>query len=172
MADYTIKIVDHTQLEADRRDRIRIQLQNFFNQVRDGTKHNIMVSWGTGALTDTIVLHFVNNVGDSYILKKMPGGKALRKEIGGHTRERDDIVGSEVYRHTPAGGPYGHTTHNALQNATLMFHECIHNRWPGMEHPDMDQYGDLALEKPKPNMSDGVKQMMLSGLGLTRKQLL
>src|SRR5262249_25151399 len=97
MANFSVKLVDHTQGSAKLRPLIQKPLQDLFNEVFDGTSDSATVDWGTGMPSDQIVLHFVEDVAGSYLSQKMPGNN-IRGDAGGHTRLQNGITGSEFYK--------------------------------------------------------------------------
>lgn len=50
-------------------------LQNYFSRTFDGMSDSATVSWGTGKKTDTIIVHFVEDISSSYITQKMTNAK-------------------------------------------------------------------------------------------------
>src|SRR5688572_15237704 len=103
MADYIVKLVDHTDSPDSLKQLIQQHLQTFFDQVLAGTPDTATVQWGAGLPSDRIVLHFVQDVPSSYIVQQMPGGTTLLPELAGHTRTRhitrtQAVTGSEFYK--------------------------------------------------------------------------
>ena len=74
MAQFTIKIVDHTNSSDGLKGRIQSQLQGLFDEVFANTNDSATVSWGTGAASDNAVTLSMTSVP----LTSMPNGRAQR----------------------------------------------------------------------------------------------
>lgn len=140
MATYSIKLRDHTGSANSLTQGIQSELQAFFSRVLAGTADNATVSWGTGSTSDTMVLHFVEDVANSYIVQTMKRPPTLRPNIGGHTTMRGKEICSEFYRTLPGRrkAPSGR------DYAKLAFHECLHNTFPAWTEQDFMGKGGLA----------------------------
>ena len=99
MATYSVKLVNHTNATARLQQSINTNLQDLFNQVFSGTSDRAVVDWGTGSASDSIVLHFVDDIASSYLQQQMPG-QSIRGDAGGHTRTRGHVTGSQFYMHS------------------------------------------------------------------------
>jgi hypothetical protein len=170
MATYSIKLINHTGASDRLCTAIKTNLQDFFDQVFSGTSDKALVDWGTGATSDSIVLHFVDDIASSYLQQQMPGTD-IRGDAGGHTRSRGNVTGSEFYLHT---GP-DHTSLRDRAYARLAFHESLHNQWPGWSNDDMHGPkggGGLASSPPKEPLTDKNKDLMRRGIAMKNAQLL
>ncbi|HVS38792.1 MAG TPA: hypothetical protein VMS17_24765 [Gemmataceae bacterium] len=168
MASYSVKLVNHTRATDRLQQSIKMHLQGLFDQVFDGTNDKAAVDWGTGAASDSIVLHFVQDVDHSYLSDKWPGNE-IRADAGGHTRTRGKISGSEFYFRS--GGTHLHD----VGYAKLAFHEALHNQFPGWSNDDLHGSkggGGLAASPPQLPMTDTNKEMMRRGLAVKNEQLL
>ena len=172
MTTYCVKLVNHTKATDRLQQSIQAKLQNLFDQVFSDTSDNALVNWGIGSASDAIVLHFVDDIANSYLQQKMPGND-IRADAGGHTRTRGDVTGSEFYMHTGTG-----KTRVALHDSAygrLAFHEALHNQFPGWTNADMhgkDGGGGLAASPPQEPMTDKNKELMRRGISLKNAQLL
>ena len=81
MATYSVKLVNHTNATARLQQSIKTNLQNLFNQVFSGTSDKTVVDWGTGSASNSIVLHFVDDIASSYLQQQMPG-QDIRGDAG------------------------------------------------------------------------------------------
>ena len=172
MATYSVKLVNHTNATARLQQSIKTNLQNLFNQVFSGTSDKTVVDWGTGSASDSIVLHFVDDIASSYLQQQMPG-QDIRGDAGGHTRTRGHVTGSEFYMHTGAG-----QTRRSLHDsayAKLAFHEALHNQFPGWSNADMhgpNGGGGLAASPPQLPITEKNKELMRRGISIKNAQLL
>ena len=172
MATYSVKLVNHTNATARLQQSIKTNLQDLFNQVFSGTSDRAVVDWGTGSASDSIVLHFVDDIASSYLQQQMPG-QDIRGDAGGHTRTRGHVTGSEFYMHTGAG-----QTRRSLHDsayAKLAFHEALHNQFPGWSNADMhgpSGGGGLAASPPQLPITEKNKELMRRGISIKNAQLL
>lgn len=169
---YSVKLVNHTNATVRLLQSIKKNLQDLFDEVFSGTNDKAVVDWGTGNTSDSIVLHFVNDIAGSYLQKQMPGSD-IRGDAGGHTRTRGHATGSEFYMHTGTGGT-SRMLHDSAY-ARLAFHEALHNQFPGWTNADMhgpDGGGGLAASPPHAPMSEKNKELMRRGISIKNQQLL
>ncbi len=171
MAAYTVKLVNHTRATQRLLDAIKTNIQELFNQVFSGTSDRAAVDWGAGSNSDSVVLHFVDDIASSYVQQKMPG-KDIRADAGGHTRTRGHVTGSEFYMHTGTG--QNRRANHDRAYARLAFHESLHNQFPGWSNEDLHGEkggGGLALSPPQEPMTDKNKELMRRGLSIRNAQL-
>jgi len=172
MANYSVKLVDHTQGSDKLRPLIQKHLQEFFNEVFAGTDDSVVVEWGTGKAADQIVLHFVEDVEGSYLSQKMPGNN-IRGDAGGHTRLQNKVTGSEFYKVAVFDGNRAQVKASAM--ARLAFHEAMHNQFPGWTNSEMHGSlggGGLATSPPQHSLTDKNKELMRKGMAIKNTQLL
>jgi hypothetical protein len=144
MANYSIKLCDHTQSNPFK-GTIQSELQGFYNRVFTGTADTATVSWGKGAAPDTIVLHYVPDRASSYIVQWLGTQKlaSINERAGGHTTMHGREICSEFYQTVNVGA--GQTkTLPAKECAKLGFHECLHNVFPAWKETDLMGHGGLA----------------------------
>lgn len=148
MANYSIKLCDHTTQPNSSQGGIQSALQGFFTRVFNGTSDSATVGWGAGAASDAIVLHFVaSRDPGSYIVQCFGAQKLekINKLAGGHTTEHHHKICSEIYQTVVLPPPRNGTkTLSPLEYAKLAFHECIHNVFPGWDEKDLDGHGGLG----------------------------
>ena len=82
MANYTTKLVDHTDKTAENLLKAILKdTQLLFDEVFDGTKTQVAVSWGAATDIDNYVVHFVEDKANSYLRKIsfcfLDGGRKL-----------------------------------------------------------------------------------------------
>jgi len=166
MAKQSVKLVDHTSTAYGLRHRVQMKLQALFDQVFSGTPDSVIVDWGSGKASDAIVIHFVEDVDNSYILQNF-GGAGIEKHKGGHTRLHKHVSGTEVYKfifspgtnaRVKPGSPHDHDAY-----AVMAFHESLHNQLPYRDiHKDGG--GGLADAKPQLPMTSTNIELMRNGL--------
>lgn len=170
MTTYNVRLVNHSRASARLQQAIKANLQDLFNQVFSGTSDGATVDWGTGSPSDSIVLHFVDDIASSYLQQHMAGSD-IRGDAGGHTRTRGNVTGSEFYLHT---GDDRRSLRDSAY-ARLAFHESLHNQFPGWSNADMhgpSGGGGLAASPPQEPMTDGNKALMRRGIAIRNAQLL
>ncbi len=169
MANYTIKLCDHTGPPNTLQSSIQSELQGFFTRVFTGTSDTATVTWGTGSASDSIVVHFVpNRASGSYIVQWL-GPKKLAdidEYAGGHTTEHHHRICSEVYQTIalPRGGT---KTQSAREYAKLAFHECLHNVFPGWKETDLMGHGGLADSPVGADLNQWDINTLRQGIGIT-----
>ncbi|MGH9742132.1 MAG: hypothetical protein ACRD51_07240 [Candidatus Acidiferrum sp.] len=139
MANYSIKVRDHTAAANTTAKGIVTELQAFFTKVFAGTSDRATVVLGTGTAADAIVLHFVESRSNSYIAAWLGAAKLahINERAGGHTTTHNNVTCSEFYQ-TAIGRDHQSRTLSAHECAKLGFHESLHN-----VHPDWDGEGNL-----------------------------
>jgi hypothetical protein len=170
MANFTVKLVDHTSSSDNLKKRLATSIQGLFTQVFQGTNDSATVSWGTSDASDTLILHFVPDIAGSYIEAQWPGA-TIRGDAGGHTRTRNNVTGSEFYKHMVIGGQRTMVRDDAY--GRLAFHEALHNR-TGLGNTDLhgpNGGGGLATSPPGNALTDANKDMMRKGLARSVAQL-
>jgi hypothetical protein len=170
MANFTIKLVDHTSSSDNLKQRLSTAIQNLFTQVFQGTNDSATVSWGASERSDTLILHFVPDIAGSYIEQQWPGA-AIRGDAGGHTRTRNAVTGSEFYKHMVIDGRRAMVRDDAY--GRLAFHESLHNR-TGLGNTELHGPhggGGLATSPPGTMLTDRNKEMMRQGLARRIQQL-
>jgi hypothetical protein len=172
MANYIVKLVDHTGSDSAFKEGIRKRLQGFFDEVFAGTADGTAVQWGTAVASDRIVLHFVDDVPSSYIQQQMPG-KSIPLVDCGHTRTRagSSVTGSEFYRYVGSA----RTRYTYTGYAKCAFHEAMHNQYPYWTNADLhgpNGGSGLAASPPKLPMTDKNKVLMRNGMAIPNSQLL
>ena len=171
MANYTIKLVDHTTDQSDKlRNLILVPLQALFTEVFATSSDNAQVCWGSSAPTDDLILHFVDNIASSYISQKLPG-KAIQAIDGGFTRPQGNVTGSEFYKVTHSDD--GDHQMRATAMARLAFHEGMHNKtgWSNDKLHGPDGGGGLAGSPPHIPLTEKNKAIMQRAFLTTNPQL-
>ena len=170
MVKYSVKLVDHTSGSEKLQPIIQKHLQGYFDEVFADVDDTATVTWGTAKASDTLVLHFVQDVESSYVSQKLPGN-AHRADGGGFTRTQKDVTGSEFYKLPLVDGKPSQI--KAIGYAKLAFHEGMHNK-TGMSNTDL--HGDkggggLASSPPHPALTDANKTLMREAMKKTNAQL-
>lgn len=169
---YTVKLVDHTNTEIGWRLRLVYEIQKLFDQCTEGSSKHAVVSWDNAVNTDNLVIHFVKDVEHSYIQQKMPGAP-LKEFIGGHTRHKSGVSGSEIYKFVGPRDNRHQLTH--IEYAKLALHESLHNLHPGWTQDDLHGHrggGGLAASPPQLPPTNVNKEMIQRGLSIRNPQLL
>jgi hypothetical protein len=166
MANYSIKIVDHTGSASPATQSIQSELQGFFNQVFAGTSDRATVALGQGTASDTIVLHYVADVASSYIVQSMPRPPQINPRAGGHTSLRNHVICSEFYR-TVATRSGSTRVLSGRDAAKLAFHECLHNVFPAWTEQDLMGHGGLADTPVGPDLNQWDIDTLRRGIAIT-----
>jgi len=125
MANYTVKLVDHTGSPTNLLQLIQQEVQSLFDEALSATKLTVAVSWGQGAGTDNYVVHFIEDIPRSYLKTKWPQ-VVIDPNAGGHTYQNRPPSGSEVYKFPGTT----HTQFKAIAYAKQVLHEFFHNQFP------------------------------------------
>lgn len=143
MANYSIKLVDHTTASSQITPGIQSEIKGFFTRVFANTSDSVTVAWGTGAASDDIVLHFVTDIADSYIRKTIKKNAKISANAGGHTTWRGHKICSEFYKTVVDSQGKARPMSNR-DYARLAFHESLHNVFPAWTETDLMGHGGLA----------------------------
>ena len=163
--NYNIKITDHTSSPILIMNSIQSELQGFFTRVFSGTSDNANVSCGRGSSSDHIVLHFVENVANSYIVQTMARPPQINPGVGGHTSLRSRIVCSEFYKNVNIRGTV--QTLTGLRYAKLAFHESLHNVFPAWTEQDLMGHGGLADTPVGPDLNQWDIETIRRGISIS-----
>ena len=178
MATYTVKIVDHTKSDELQKYKggIKRIAQERFDEAFADTPDTVTVSWGNGTEKDDLVMHFVRDVGHSFIRTKWPKAR-IAPNAGGHTYCADKMSCSEIYE-------YLNDDSRQRQQVTLagiaIFHEALHNLLPGWtieEMHNLDGGGEKAgLAAARYNvhskMTERNKELIRRGFSIKTRQCL
>jgi hypothetical protein len=143
MATFSIKLVDRTSSSGQITPAIQSELQNFMDRVFKGTSDTATVTWGKGATSDDIVIHFVEDIGNSYIRQTIKKNARISPNAGGHTTLHGKKICSEIYKKVvKKDGKV--LKMSGRDHARLAFHECLHNVFPAWTEQDLMGHGGLA----------------------------
>jgi len=171
MANFSVTLVDHTGSPDQFTQLILHPLQDLFTQVFAGTSDTATVSWGAASPGDSLVLHFVEDIANSYISQKLPGS-AIRPDDGGFTRTQGKVTGSEFYKFTVSrDGTRSQLRAHGMSR--LAFHESMHNKtgWSNEKLHGADGGGGLASSPPGHALTETNKTVMRAAMGNTNAQL-
>jgi hypothetical protein len=168
MATYNVKLVDHTGSANDVTSGIQGELKGFFDRVFAKTSDSATVAWGNGATSDTIVLHFVQNIADSYIRKTVKKDAKISDYAGGHTTWHGKKICSEVYKDVVGSDDKPRPMSNR-DYARLAFHECLHNVFPAWTENDLKGHGGLAETPVGSDLSQWDIDTMRRGIAIKNK---
>ena len=98
MATYRIKPVNHTQATDRVRGAIKSNLQDLFNQAFASVSDSAAVDWGSGAASDSVVIHVVNDIESSYLSRRCRAATsaATRADIRATDPKRAIVVRSSA----------------------------------------------------------------------------
>ncbi len=164
MASYCIKLVNHTGSNNTVTAGISSALKAFFDRVFDGTSDSATVGWGAGSRSDTMVLHFVDDVSSSYIVQTMQRPPTINPLVGGHTTFRTSVICSEFYKTVTTRGRT--RTLSGVQYAKLAFHESLHNTFPMWTENDLRGHGGLAETPVGPDLNARDISLMRRGIAI------
>src|SRR5947209_6546107 len=126
MANYTTKLVDHTDKTPDNLLKAILKdTQSLFDEVFDGTSMQVAVDWGEAKDIDNYVVHFVEDKANSYLRKTWPSMTGA-EEAGGHTHTDGSKSGSEIYKYNDSS----RSLYRGMGYAKLILHEFFHNQFP------------------------------------------
>ena len=171
MATYTIKLVDHSSNSPDKlKGLILTTLQGLFKDVFSSSKDDATVSWGSSAKTDDLILHFVDDIANSYIAQKLPGDP-IQAIDGGFTRTQGNVTGSEFYK--VAHFDDGDHQVRASAMGRLAFHEGMHNKtgWSNAKLHGSDGGGGLADSPPHIPLTEKNKTILQKAFATKNAQL-
>src|SRR5829696_6401796 len=131
MTTFTVKLVDHRSSNSTETTEILKSIQRVFGLAFIGTSDSVSVSWAGGTDQDNLVIHFVEDIANSYLRQEWPKMK-VNPKAGGHTHTRGALAGTELYRTTPSGRL------RLRRYGALAFHEALHNLFPlrGDQHTE------------------------------------
>jgi hypothetical protein len=175
MANYSVKVVDHTGSQADWLKGLCKAIEDLFNKCLEGTSDTVTVTSGTGQQSDNLILHFVENVDQSFIQQKMPGGAALKPTLAGHTRTRGKKTCTEFYKFILFPGETARRPARYEGYAKTAVHESLHNLFPGWSEDDMHGGpggGGLAASPPRLPPTQKNKELIRKGLSIKNDQFL
>jgi hypothetical protein len=168
MANYSIKLSDHTASPNSLAQDIQATLQKLYDRVFKGTSDKATVAWGAASASDRIVLHFVESVANSYIAQKMARPPKINSLAGGHTTKRGHLVCSEFYK-TVSKSDSSTRTFKAQEAAKLAFHESLHNMWPDWTEQDLMGHGGLADTPVGPDLNQWDIDTVIKGIAASNK---
>ena len=172
MGEATIKLVNHTDRSLEWRQGISREIQKLINEclVKSGT--TAAVSWGSATHADNLVLHFVQEVENSYVQANLPG-KPPKLHLGGFTRTKDGITGCEFYFKSGPSGQRKQIKYSGY--AKIALHEALHDLFPNWTEEEMHGAGGgggLAASPPKVPPTKRNKELFKRGFSVKNKQLL
>ncbi len=103
MAIYTVKLVDRRSSGSHELSAIQKHIERVLGLAFVDTNDTVNVSWGAGAESDNLVMHFVEDSSSSYLKMTWPN-LHIDANAGGHTHSHHSTSGTELYR-TRASGP-------------------------------------------------------------------
>jgi hypothetical protein len=166
MAVYSVKLVDHRKSTAQEQAGVCASVQRVLGLAFVGTNDSIHASWGVGAASDNLVLHFVEDIANSYLRQRWPN-MSVDPNAGGHTHSHGPLSGTELYRTRPSG-PITLRRYGALA-----FHEALHNLFPfrGDQHTAFGG-GIASAHIPDQDPNDANKEWLRKGFAVPNPQLL
>jgi hypothetical protein len=173
MANYTAKLVDHTDSKTFLTFKSGVSriAQERFDEAFTSTPDKVVVSWGPGTQIDNLVVHFVMDRDNSIILAKWPNAR-IDLQAGGHTHISGHTSCTEIYENVN-----GKRQHVA-QLGALVFHEALHNllpNWSMDEMHNLDGGGEAAglaakIVGPHTTMTSRNKELIRRGFSVKNPQ--
>ena len=93
MAIYTVKLVDRRNSGSHEVSAIQKQVERVLGLAFVDTNDSVSVSWGAGAESDNLVMHFVEDISNSYLRKTWPNIH-IDPNAGGHTHSHHSTSGN------------------------------------------------------------------------------
>jgi hypothetical protein len=166
MATYSVKLVDHRNTSDNVTAAIASSIAHSLNLAFNGTNDRVGVSWGDGSPSDNLVIHFVEDIANSY-LRRTWGNVDINPQAGGHTHSHGSLSGTELYRITPRGKVH------VRRYGGLAFHEALHNLFPFRNDVHTAFGGGLASAiVPDMEPNDTNKDFLRQGFSVRNPQLL
>lgn len=174
MPEITVTIVDHTN-SPQLTPLIQKHLEDIFVDLLSTKSEAGVVNMRTTAIKpkadeQDLVLHFVENIANSYVAANMPG-PAIKPIDGGVTRPGPSMTGSEFYKFPTDqnGRPLGQF--RATGYAKLAAHEAMHNV-SGLNNDKLHPQGGIGGSPPHLPVNDANRKAFQAGIGKIPKQLL
>lgn len=174
MPSIKVTVVDHTN-SPRLTPLIQNHLEEIFKDLLTTASEEGQVTIRTITTTpkDTeqdLVLHFVENIDNSYVAQNMPGPPITQID-GGVTRPRQDKTGSEFYKFPTDENGNSRGQFTATGYAKLAAHEAMHNV-SGLNNDKLHPQGGIGGSPPKLPVNDANRKAFQGGLGKIPKQLL
>ena len=166
MAIYTVKLVDRRSSGSHEMSAIQKQVERVLGLAFVDTSDSVSVSWGAGAESDNLVMHFVEDISNSYLRKTWPNIH-IDPNAGGHTHSHHSMSGTELYR-TRASGPL-----HLRQYGFMAFHEALHNLFPWRDDVHTAMGDGLAKANvPNEDPNEANKDWLRRGFAVRNPQVL
>jgi hypothetical protein len=137
MTTFAVKLVDHRGSTMSETSAIQSSVARAFGLAFVGTGDQVSVSWGSGSDSDSLVIHFVEDIAHSYLRTVFPAMR-VDPNAGGHTHTHGSRAGTELYRTRPSG------PQTLRRYGVLAFHEALHNLFPMRDDVHTAMGGGIA----------------------------
>jgi hypothetical protein len=166
MTNFTVKLVDHRSSTSQETSAIQTTVARVLGLAFVGTNDGVTVSWGSGNVGDNLVIHFVEDIANSYLRTTWPK-MTVDPNAGGHTHTHGSLAGTELYRTRPSG-PLTLRRYGALA-----FHEALHNLFPFRDDVHTAMGGGIAAANiPDQDPDDENKAWLRRGFSVRNPQVL
>jgi len=174
MPEITVTIVDHTN-SPQLTPLIQKHLSDIFVDLLSTPSDVGVVNIRTTAIKpkaddQDLVLHFVENIANSYVAANMPG-PPIKPIDGGVTRPGPNMTGSEFYKFPTDQNGNSMGQFKAVGYAKLAAHEAMHNV-SGLNNDKLHPQGGVGGSPPHLPVNDANRKAFQAGLGKIPKQLL
>ncbi|HEY3973012.1 MAG TPA: hypothetical protein VGM18_08415 [Candidatus Sulfotelmatobacter sp.] len=174
MPQITVTVVDHTN-SPHLMPLIQNHLADIFNDLLSSSSESGVVNIRTitmppKAEDQNLVLHFVENIANSYVAANMPG-PPISAVDGGVTRPRSDKTGSEFYKFPTDEKGNSRGQFRAIGYAKLAAHEAMHNV-SRLNNDTLHPQGGIGGKPPTLPVNDANRKAFQAGMGNIPKQLL
>jgi hypothetical protein len=174
MPEITVTVVDHTN-SPRLMPLIQKHLEDIFTDLlslpgEPAVANVRTVTTSPKADDQDLVLHFVDNIANSYVAANMPG-LPIKTIDGGVTRPGPKMTGSEFYKFPTDqnGRPLGQF--RAIGYAKLAAHEAMHNV-SRLANDKLHPQGGIGASPPQLPVNDANRKAFQGGLGNIPDQLL
>jgi len=174
MPDITVTLVDHTN-SPQLMPLIQKHLADIFSDLLTSSSETPVVNIRSIAMTpktgdQDLVLHFVDNIANSYVAANMPG-PPITPVDGGVTRPGPKMTGSEFYKFPTDKNGKSLGQFRAIGYAKLAAHEAMHNV-TRLSNEKLHPQGGVGASPPQLPVNDANRKAFQAGLGNIPAQLL
>jgi len=174
MPKITVTLVDHTN-SPQLIPLIQKHLADIFSDLLTSSAETPVVNIRSIAMTpkagdQDLVLHFVDNIANSYVAANMPG-PPITPVDGGVTRPGPKMTGSEFYKFPTDKNGKSLGQFRAIGYAKLAVHEAMHNV-TRLSNEKLHPQGGVGASPPQLPVNDANRKVFQAGLGKIPAQLL
>ena len=174
MPEITVTVVDHTN-SPRLMPLIQRHLEDIFSDLLSSPGELAVANVRTVIVSpkadeQDLVLHFVENIANSYVAANMPG-KPIQTIDGGFTRPGPKMTGSEFYKFPTDAKGKSLGQFKAIGYAKLAAHEAMHNV-SRLDNDKLHPQGGVGASPPQLPVNDANRKVFQASLGNIPDQLL